>query len=229
MSLELPTLHTGTDARSEATAPRSWTGRYAASAGLFEIRPPYLARDARPIFDEDLDCIIGYYRRFGLRSHLYDLNGEMFSVWEDLSALPPPEKRDPLVVVGGLWRENVRGLTPLGLTGTGAALAPAMLAQLRTRFASLANASLLYWGAALARMENAQSFVPVHILRLAMRHGDPTPAPKTLPRGARYLTQMLIRRQPYMLDVVTANGNTTIVDFEYWRYADAMPTARFGA
>lgn len=34
---------------------------------------------------------------------------------------------------------------------------------------------------------------------------------------------MLIRRQPFMLDLVTLNGNTTIVDFEYWRYVDRLP------
>lgn len=225
MSLELPPALATSDSNPDATALQTWTGRYAVSAGLFEIRPPFLARDARPVFDEDLDCIIGYHRRFGLRSHLYDLNGDMFAIWEDLTAIPAPEKRDPLLVVGGLWSENVRGVTPLGMTGTGATLAPSSLAQLRGRFAGLAKSTLLYWGAALARMNDTQRFVPVHILRLAMRHGDLAPAPSSLPRGARYLARMLIRRQAYMLDLVTANGNTTIVDFEYWRYADALPAA----
>ena len=35
-------------------------------------------------------------------------------------------------------------MTALGLTGSGMALAPAMLAQLRTRFAGLAERPLLY-------------------------------------------------------------------------------------
>ncbi|WP_066735830.1 hypothetical protein [Cupriavidus sp. D384] len=225
MSLELSPANTENDYGADAGLLKTWTGHYAVSAGLFEVRPRYLPRDARPILDEDLDCIIGYHRRFGLRSHLYDLNGDMFAVSEDLSSLPPPEKRDPLVVVGGLWRANVRGLTAVGLTGTGAALAPATLAQLRTRFARLAQSSLLYRGAALARMDDPQRFVPVHILRLAMRHGEATAAPPALTRASRYLTCMLIRRQPFMLDLVTMNGNTTIVDFEYWRYVDALPAA----
>ncbi|KAI3589790.1 hypothetical protein D9X30_5373 [Cupriavidus sp. U2] len=225
MSLELTPANAETGAETDAAALKTWTGRYAVSAGLFEVRPRYLPRDARPILDDDLDCIIGYHRRFGLRSHLYDLNGDMFSVAEDLSNLPPPEKRDPLMVVGGLWRANVRGVTAVGLTGTGATLATATLAQLRTRFARLAQSSLLYRGAALARMDDPQRFVPVHILRLAMRHGESVTPPPGLTRASRYLASMLIRRQPFMLDVVTANGNTTIVDFEYWRYADALPAA----
>lgn len=227
MSLELSSASVGAETAADADPAvlRTWTGRYAVPPGVFEIRPRYLPRDARPILDEDLDCIVGYQRRFGLCSHLYDLNGEMFSVAEDLSAMPPPEKRDPLVVVGGLWRANVRGLTTVGLTGTGAALPSNTLRQLRTRFARLAQSSLLYRDAALARMDDPQRFVPVHILRLAMRHGDPVKPPQTLPRGARYLTCMLIRRQPFMLDLVTMNGDTTIVDFEYWRYADALPAA----
>jgi hypothetical protein len=225
MSLELSSANAETGAGASPAALQTWTGHYAVSAGLFEIRPRYLPRDVRPILDEDLDCIIGYHRRFGLCSHLYDLNGDMFSVYEDLSTLPPPEKRDPLMVVGGLWRANVRGLTAVGLTGTGANFTPATLAQLRTRFARLAQSSLLYQGAALARMDDPQRFVPVHILRLAMRHGDAVAPPPGLCRASRYLSCMLIRRQPFMLDVVTLNGNTTIVDFEYWRYVDALPAA----
>lgn len=223
MSLELSPAHADIDPVTGAVLLRTWTGRYAVSAGLFEIRPRYLPRDARPILDEDLDCIIGYQRRFGLRSHLYDLNGAMFSVAEDFSPQPPPDKRDPLLVVGGLWRENVRGPTALGLTGTGAAVAPAMLAQLRTRFANLGKSSLLYRDAAMTRMEDPQRFVPVHILRLAMRYGERIAPPSILKRAARYQVRMLIRRLPFILDVVTTHANTTIVDFEYWRYADTLP------
>lgn len=225
MSLELIPANAETGAGTDVAALNTWTGRYAVSAGLFEVRPRYLPRDARPILDEDLDCIIGYHRRFGLRSHLYDLNGDVFSISEDLSLLPPPEKRDPLLVVGGLWRANVRGLTAVGLTGTGMTLASATLAELRTRFARLAQSSLLYRSAALARMDDPQQFAPVHILRLAMRHGESVAAPPRLARASRYLARMLIRRQPFMLDLVTLNGNTTIVDFEYWRYADGLPSA----
>ncbi|WP_257993422.1 hypothetical protein [Cupriavidus pauculus] len=185
MSLELSPASADGFAETHAAALKTWTGHYAVSAGLFEIRPPYLPRDARPVLDEDLDCIIGYHRRFGLRSHLYDLNGDMFSVSEDLSSLPPPEKRDPLMVVGGLWRANVRGLTGVGLTGTGATMPAATLAQLRTRFAHLAQSSLLYRDAALTRMDDPQRFVPVHILRLAMRHGETVSPPPGLPRASR--------------------------------------------
>ena len=37
------------------------------------------------------------------------------------------------------------------------------------------------------------------------------------------MIRLRIRRLPFMLDLVTAQANTTIVGFEYWRYADALP------
>lgn len=212
-----------TDAPTHPLQP--WTGRYAVSAGLFEIRPRYLPRDTQPILDDDLDCVIGYQRTFAHRSHLYDLNGAMCATWETPGKPQPADKRDPVLVVGGLWKPGVRGLTAIGLTGTGANLAGDALTQLRARFASLADVPLLYREAALACMDDPQRFAPVHILRLAMRHGDLAAPPPGLPRAVRYQSRMLIRRQPYMLDLVTLNANTTIVQFEYWRYADTLPVA----
>jgi hypothetical protein len=203
----------------------TWTGHYAVSAGLFEIRPPRIPRDARPVFDEDLDCIIGYQRSFGGCYQLYDLNGDMTAIWEGLQDTVPVEKRDPMLVVGGLWAANVRGLTALALPGIGSAMAPTTLALLRKRFSGLAAAPLLFTAAAHTTMNDAHRFVPVHILRLAMRHGDRIQPPPGVPGAARYLARMAIRRRPCMLDVVTTHGNATIVQFEYWSYADTLPAA----
>lgn len=203
----------------------AWTGHYAASAGLFEIRPPRLPRDTRPVFDEDLDCIIGYQRSFNERHHLYDLSGDMVAIWEGMKDPLPPEKRDPLLVVGGLWAAHVRGMTALALPGTGSAMASGTLALLRKRFSGLSPAPLLFTAAAHATMDDTKRFVPVHILRLAMRHGDPITPPPDIPGAARYLARMLIRRRPCMLDVVTTHANATVVQFEYWAYADTLPVA----
>ncbi|WP_454764356.1 hypothetical protein [Cupriavidus campinensis] len=203
----------------------TWTGHYAAPAALFEIRPPRIPRDVRPVFDEDLDCIIGYQRGFGERYHLYDLNGDMMAIWEGMKDSLPAGKRDPLLVVGGLWAANVRGITALALPGTGSAMAATTLALLRKRFSGLSPAPLLFTAAGHANMDDPKRFVPVHILRLAMRHGERIKPPPDLPGAARYLARMTIRRRPYMLDVVTANANATIVQFEYWAYADTLPAA----
>ncbi len=221
MSLELSPTY----AESEATADaaRIWTGRHATSAALFEIRSPYLPRDVQPILDEDHDCIVGYYRRFANRSHVFDLNANMVAVWQDRKKWPPPAKRDPVLVVGGDWGEGVHGATPISLTGAGLALTPTVLAHLRKVFGVLAQPTLLYREAALARMVDAHRYVPCHVLRLAIRYGEPSEPPYGLPRAARYLSRMLIRRQPYLLDLVTMNVNTTIVQFDYWRYADNLP------
>jgi len=226
MLLDLPPANDAPDLTAGAARP--WTGRYAVSAGLFEIRPTRMPCDVKPVFDDDLDCIIGYQRSFARRCHLFDLNGEMLSIWEDTTELAPPEKRDSVMVVGGLWKANVRGMTALGLYGSGMELAPTALAKLRNRFARLARTPLLYSEAAHASMNDAQRFVPVHILRLAMRHGeqhDPPPGPKGV---SRYMARMLIRRLPFMLDLITADKDTMIVRFEHWRYADTLPVTRTG-
>lgn len=207
-------------------AAKPWTGRYPVSSGLFEVRPARMPRDVLPVFDDDLDCIVGYQRAFADRCHLFDLNGDMLGVWEAMTALPPPAERGSLMVVGGLWKANVRGMTALGLNGSGMALAPAMLAQLRSRFAALADTPLLYAEAAHARMSDPQRFVPVHILRLAMRHGERIAPPEGLKGVARYMIGLRIRQLPFMLDLVTAHAGATIVAFNYWRYADTSPVAR---
>jgi len=176
-----------------------------------------------PVFDDDLDCIIGYQRSFARRCHLFDLNGEMLGVWEDTRELPPPEKRDSLLVVGGLWKANVRGMTALGLYGSGMALAPTTLARLRNRFARLAQAPLLFAEAAHGSMSDAQRFAPVHILRLAMRHGEQHSPPPGQSGVSRYLARLFVRRLSFTLELITADKDTTVVRFDYWRYADALP------
>ncbi|MGO4305946.1 hypothetical protein [Cupriavidus sp. RAF12] len=123
-------------------AIRPWTGHHAGSASLFEVRPPHIPCDVRPVFDEDLDCIIGYHRVFRERCYLYDLTGDMAAIWEGMKDLPPPAQHDTLLVAGGLWAANVRGMTALGIAGSGVALAPTTLAQLRKRFAGLTQVPL---------------------------------------------------------------------------------------
>lgn len=55
----------------------AWTGRNPVCAGWLEMRPVNVPRDARPLYDEDLDCVIGYRRTFAEVSFTYDLRGDM--------------------------------------------------------------------------------------------------------------------------------------------------------
>lgn len=220
---------TPSDADFGSHAPlRPWTGRHVMPAALFEIRPRLLPHDVQPIFDEDRDCILGYYRRYGHRSYLYDLNANMVALWEDKTKCPRPEKRDPVLAVGGLWKEGMRGTTQVSLTATGITLAPKILSSLRDRFDDLAAPPLLYREAAMTRMQDAHRYAPTHILRLAMRHGERAEPPHGMPRAMRYIAAMLVRRQPFLLDVVTTNVNTTVVQFDYWRYATPPAFRRRG-
>lgn len=209
MSLDL--LPENADLASTA-APRPWTGRYAVSAGLFEIRPRQLPCDVRPVLDDDLDCIIGYQRTFAYRSYRYDLNGNMLAVWEAMKDLSPPEKRDSVLVVGGHRCPDC--------ADHGGAIAQAFRRS-RTLAAAVHRGTH-------RRMDDPERFLPVHILRLAMRHGERAAPPPGWPGATRYLVRMLIRRLPFTLDVVTANTDTVVVQFDYWRYADTLPDARVG-
>lgn len=197
---------------------RAWTGRYPHSAGSFEIRPWRLPRDVLPVYDEELDCIVGYQRAFARRCQLHDLNGDVSEVWACTTFLPEPDLRDRLLVVGGLWTARVRGMTPLGVAGCGAAVTPTAVGALRRRFMALAQSPLFYAESAHARMQERASFVPVHILRLALRHGDRLATPPELGAVSRYSAIMWLRRTPHVLDVLMSADGSTVLRFDYWHY-----------
>lgn len=208
---------------------RAWTGRYPASAGMYEIRPRNLPRDVLPIYDEELDCIVGYQRAFARRCQLHDLNGEVIEVWACTAFLPEPDFRDSLLVIGGLWTTRVRGMTAAGVPGCGAPVTPTATSALRQHFMTLAQSPLFYTEAALARMQNRDTFVPVHIIRQAVRHGERLPTPPELGAVSRYSTIMWLRQMPCVLDVLTSNDGSTVLRFDYWHYLEMPPAAISGA
>jgi|GEM_PF-3256391 len=80
------------------------------SAGLFEIRPPAVSIDALPIYDTDLDTVIGYREEFAGVSHIYALDGSI-QISEKPLESPLFDPFDALFIVGGLWRAGLRGFT----------------------------------------------------------------------------------------------------------------------
>ncbi|CAG2151382.1 hypothetical protein [Cupriavidus plantarum] len=200
---------------------RAWTGPYPAPAGIFEVRPRRLPCDALPVYDDELGCVVGYLRTHARRGQLMNLDGDVIAVWACNAFLPEPDLRDDVLVVGGLWTPRVRGMTPLGIAGSGAPVMPNAVSMLRQHFMALAQEPLFYTEAALARMQELAHFVPVHILRLALRHGDRLAPPAGLAGVARYSSLMWLRRVPHVLDVATSADGLTILRFEYWHYAGA--------
>jgi len=196
-----------------------WTGRYPAAAGIFEVRPRRLPCDALPVYDDELGCVIGYLRAHARRGQLMNLDGDVIAVWACHAFLPEPDMRDAVLVVGGLWTSRVRGMTPLDVIGSGAPVPPDAVGTLRQHFMALSQEPLFYTEPALARMQDRVHFVPVHILRLALRHGERLPPPAGLAGVARYSSLMWLRQVPHVLDVVTSADGLTVLRFEYWHYA----------
>ena len=170
----------GSSQMSAASEPSFvWSGRNTISARQFEIRPRGLPPDAEPIYDEDLDCIIGYQqcRTQGV-AHIYDLTGTFVSVSEAPLEPPPFEPLDAILIVGSLWRAGLRGIARGGIRGVGAAIGRSQLASLRTRFAAFMQRPLRFTATPLQHMKEAGRFVPVHILRLAILHGKRVTDPR---------------------------------------------------
>ncbi|WP_230626341.1 hypothetical protein [Cupriavidus necator] len=106
------------------------------------MRPARVPRDARPVYDEDMDCIIGYHRSFASGASTYDLAGDVVALSEcaDEDSGAPAS----LLVAGALWRPRVRGITRSGAEGEGLAAPATTLTRLRGRFITLARAAAAF-------------------------------------------------------------------------------------
>lgn len=157
--------------RPTASQAVAWSGTYPGSPGRFQLRVHRLPRDAVPVYDDDIDCIIGYQRIFGRVAYAFDLLGESARLWSLQDDDAVPCSGETRLTVGDLWQPGVRAMTRAGQWGCGALIGKEAHATLRRRFAELSNASLLLAPAALQRMSDVEQFVPIHILRLAILTG----------------------------------------------------------
>jgi len=197
-----------------ATCSLRWDGHAPVSPGWFEMRPAGLPRDTRPLYDEDLDCVLGYQRSFGGRSYVYDLLGEIACIEErDAPDTVPPDT--PFVVVGSLWSPGVRSLTRTGFEGIGTDIDGNAIAALRQRFYGLSRLTLRFAPAALADMHDPERFVPIHMLRMAFRLGERSPC-RSRSRGIyHYRTPMTRRWLPQLLQVSIREEDCTILAIQF--------------
>ncbi|MGN5479456.1 hypothetical protein ACTMU2_28800 [Cupriavidus basilensis] len=92
----------------------AWAGPHPVSPGWFEIRPACaFPGDARPVYDEDLDCITGYHRSFGRTALTHDLVGRFVAIDERREA-GLPQAEAPYLAIGALWQPGAFGVTRAG-------------------------------------------------------------------------------------------------------------------
>ncbi|WP_322046140.1 hypothetical protein [Paraburkholderia sp. J67] len=188
-------------------------------AGLFDLRPPGVPFDAKPIYDTDLDCIIGYQKENAGVFRIYALDGGI-AVNEVPLETPLFDPLDAVFLVGGVWRAGLRGVAEWGVKGVGASLERTALYSLRTRYYALMQRPLRFAAEPLRHMKEPGRFVPVHILRLAIKYGKRTPDP----RGASgiFMYKIPITRlgesktsKKYVLEVLVSESDYIIYHFKY--------------
>lgn len=159
------------------------------SQGVFEVRAGAVPADAVPIVDEDVGAVIGFRASGRGITRIFDLDGTLVSI-DEVGLQSPAFDPIDLVTIGGIVAVSVRKAVQLlgraaatQAVGKGAAglLRQEALQSLRAAFRSSITTPLRFSRTALAHIRNPDRHVPVHILRLAIRHGRRFPDPQNVP------------------------------------------------
>ncbi|WP_193181830.1 peptidoglycan-binding domain-containing protein [Nisaea sediminum] len=209
-------IYTGLEARVALVESAGAT-----AGAVFEVRPPNIPADATPIADDEL-TIVGYRsERHGL-IEILDLDGEV--VHRDELGLESP-LFDPslLIPAGGLAMLSLRKLLALA-TGRAAAgttvrlgLGQEIERALFRALHSLRQTPLRFTNTTAAQMRDPGRHVPVHVLRMAIRHGRRAPDPRGVRGAIEYRIPMSRLGQRYELKIVLRERDNTILHFHYER------------
>ncbi|MEX3784563.1 hypothetical protein [Paraburkholderia sp. BR14374] len=192
----------------------AWNGKKPGCTALFDARPPTVPRGAKPIYDENLRCIVGYKQEAAGVFRIYTLDGGVSWSEKPLEA-PLIDPVDLLFVVGGIWTAGARGITRAGIRGVGSAIDRATLLGLRTRYYALMQRPLRFAAAPLAHMDNPARYVPVHILRLTLKYGKRASDPAGHAGVFQYTYPITRNGTAYRLEVVVRESDHTILHFAY--------------
>jgi hypothetical protein len=191
--------------------------------GVFEVRAGAVPADAVPIVDEDVAAVIGFRSSGRGITRVFDLDGTLVSI-DEVGLQSPAIDPIDLVTIGGVVAVSVRKAVQLlgravsaQAVGKGAAglLRQEALQTLRAVFRSSATTQLRFSRAALKHMRNPDRHVPVHILRLAIRHGRRSPDPQNVPGLSMYRIPMRRAGKSYELEVLIRESDNTILHFSY--------------
>jgi hypothetical protein len=218
--------YTGAEAAVPASAVRA-----PASADYFQIsamQPP----GAVPIIDDDTDTVIGFRAVVGGNVWTYDLAGHVIGIDEPPLGTPLIDPIDLIMIVGAIGRLFLRSMIragveaagELGARGAVRGISIAAAAELRYAFRRLVQRELQFTATTAARMAEPGRFVPVNILKLAVRFGVREADPQGVPGAFQYTIKMFkgAKRlgdpaREYVPRVVVRERDWTVLHFDYSR------------
>lgn len=180
------------------------------SLGFFEIRSVTIPSDAVPIFDEEFGAVIGYRRESLGVTITFDVGGRVVDIQEIPLEKPLIDPID-LVALGGVAAISVRKilqaasrLSAPGAIGSGLlqVLAEQITATLRTAFRAITSRPIKFTATTVARMNDRNRFVPVHILKIALKYGRKSPDPQRVKGAFLYKIPMTKNGRSFTLEVV---------------------------
>ncbi len=191
--------------------------------GLFELRPKNIPPNAVPLFDEDIGAVVGYREEHEGVFKTFDINGIVVDIQELPLEKPLLDPID-LITIGGIAAISVRKALQAGsiLFSTGVAgrkaveiLSGRTLESLRAVFRSNLAGTLRFTATTTARMGDRNRYVPVHILKMAIRYGRKSPDPQGVRGATMYTIPMFKNGKRFTLEVVVRTRDRTVLHFLY--------------
>lgn len=206
----------------------SWSGSPPEAGTVFVVRPPRLPPGAVPLYDDDTQTVIGFRTESSGVYRIYDLEGNMVGMDEKGLETPLIDPIDLIFIFGGAFRilaragartaiqvgarASVVGVRAL-ITTVGESIALALRATLRRLLAG----ELKFTATTAARMATTGRYVPVHILRLAVRYGARAADSQGAVGAFEYTIPMVRNGVRYTLKVVLREVDSTVLHFHYFR------------
>jgi hypothetical protein len=193
------------------------------SKGIFELRFSNIPSNTVPVFDEDIGAVVGYRQELDGVFKTFDLNGDLVDIQELPLEKPFLDPID-LITIGGIVAVSVRKALQAGgvIFSAGAAgrkaielLSQSTLQTLRAVFRRTATGTLKFTATTVARMGDPARFVPVHILKMAIRYGRRVVDPQGVRGASMYRIPMLRNGRRFTLEVVVRDRDRTVLHFLY--------------
>ena len=192
---------------------------------VFEVRPARVPPGAASVVDEASGAGIGYREDSGGVWMVWDLDGALVEIGELPLEAPLLDPIDLLSggltgLLRGALRGAARGAAGGAIAGAGRAgvraLATRTVLALHRVFRGLIGpGSLKFTATTATRMATPGRHVPLHILRLAIRHGKQMADPQGVLGAVKYVAPMWRNGKQYTLEVIVRARDSTVLHFHY--------------